>query len=276
VPGWTTDSLVLRDRRGELAVPGGQGPDIRVDRKSSSAYHVVSAAADEPYLLVLGQNNHPGWRATMDGVPLGPPVVVDGYAMGWWVRDLDAHVFDIEYAPQGVSDLALAASGGAVLLASALVLVPGRPGGASALPHLSRPRRGSWVSPRRKRRREQAGWFLFVLGCGVFAGLTGVVAGSVVALWSLVRSPDPRTLLRLSALAMLLAPLAWVLGNLPRWGVVSPQLVLGNPAPSVLVIMSLVLLVVGSWLDAGPSDGQGQGDEDSAGPPEGPQAASVA
>ena len=54
---------------------------------------------------------------------------------------------------------------------------------------------------------------------------------------------------------MVLAPLAWVLGNLSRWGEVSPQLVLANPAPSVLVVLSLVLVVVGSWRDADPDDG---------------------
>jgi len=55
---------------------------------------------------------------------------------------------------------------------------------------------------------------------------------------------------------MLLVPLAWIVGNLGRWGEPSPQLVLGNPAPSVLVVASLVLLVVGSWRDERP-DGAG-------------------
>jgi arabinofuranan 3-O-arabinosyltransferase len=246
LPGWTTDSLVLRDSVGETALPGAPGPDVTVERRSSSSYRVQADAADAPYLLVVGQNIHPGWQATMDGVPMGPPVVVDGYAMGWWVSDLKPHAFEVEYAPQEVSDIALATSGGALVLASALVVLPGRGRGApspSAPTPPNGPLRGS------QRRRTWPGWLVFVLGCGVFAGLPGLVVGAGVAAWHLARPPAPRTLLRLSVLAMGLAPLAWVLGNLSRWGEISPQLVLANPAPSVLVVLSLVLLVVGSWRD---------------------------
>lgn len=256
IPGWTSDTLVLRDRLGELAVPGTAGPEATVDRESASVYRVSTAAAEEPYLLVVGQNIGPGWRATMDGAALGPPMVVDGYAMGWWVRDLDPHEFDIEYAPQRASDVALAVSGGAVLLSAGLLLVPGRGSGAPARPAPApAPARTDVVSGRR-RRREGAGWLLFVVGCWVFAGLPGAAVAGVVALWSVLGRPAPRTLLRLSALSMLLAPLAWIVGNLGRWGEPSPQLVLGNPAPSVLVVASLVLLVVGSWRDERP-DGAG-------------------
>ena len=125
---------MLRDTRGEAPVRGPSGPELRVDRRSSSSYRITAPAATEPYLLVVGQNVHPGWRATMDGEDLGAPVVVDGYAMGWWVRDLDAHSFEVEYAPQGASDIALATSGAAVLLSAALLFVPGRAHGSSTLP----------------------------------------------------------------------------------------------------------------------------------------------
>jgi arabinofuranan 3-O-arabinosyltransferase len=260
LPGWTADSLVLRDSQGERTQAGAPGPDVTVDRKSSSSYRVEAGSADSPYLLVVGQNVNPGWRATMDGDPLGPPVVVDGYAMGWWVRDLGPHVFDVEYSPQGPSDIAMATSGGALILASGLLLVPGRGLGAPSSPNPAE--HGVGGSRRRRRGLEWGGWFLFALGCGVFAGLPGLVAGVAVAVWSVFRAPAPRTLLRLSVVAMVLAPVAWVVGNLSRWGEVSPQLVLANPAPSVLVVLSLVLLVVGSWRDADPDDDPAPRDAD--------------
>jgi arabinofuranan 3-O-arabinosyltransferase len=191
---------------------------------------------------------------------MGPPVVADGYAMGWWVRDLGPHVFDVEYTPQGPSDIAMATSGGALILASGLLLVPGRGLGAPSSPTPAEQRFGG--TRRRRRALEWGGWFLFALGCGVFAGLPGLVAGAGVALWSVIRAPAPRTLLRLSLVAMVLAPVAWVVGNLSRWGEVSPQLVLANPAPSVLVVLSLVLLVVGSWRDADPDDDPAPRDAD--------------
>ena len=249
---------MLRDGLGEFALPGAAGPEATVDRESASAYRVTTAAADEPYLLVLGQNIGPGWRATMDGVALGPPVVVDGYAMGWWVRDLDPHEFHIEYAPQRVSDVALAASGGAVLLSTGLLLAPGRGSGVPARPAPAPAVVPANVGSGPRRRRERAGWLLFVVGCWVFAGLPGAAVAGVVAGWSILGRPAPRTLLRLSAVTMALAPLAWIVGNLGRWGEPSPQLVLGNPAPSVLVVASLVLLVVGSWRDER-ADGAGPG-----------------
>ena len=252
-PGWTMDTLVLRDRRGETALPGSAGPETSADRLSSSSYRVTTEKADAPYLLVVGQNVHPGWRATMDGVRLGPPVVVDGYAMGWWVRDLGPHTFDIEYGPQGISDVAMKTSGGAMVLAAGLLLVPpprsGVPGPRGAPVPVSPAPAPRVQAAARHRWRSRGGWLLFVVGCGVFAALPGLVAGLAVAAWCLWRNPVPRTLLRASAVTMALAPVAWVVGNLTRWGVVSPQLVLANPAPSVLVVAGLVLLVVGSWQD---------------------------
>lgn len=251
-PGWTTDSLVLRDSIGESAVAGEPGPSLTVDRRSSSSYRIDAPAAEAPYLLVVGQNVHPGWRATMDGQPMGPPLVVDGYAMGWWVEDLDGHVFEVEYAPQDISDIALATSGAAVLLASALVVLPRRVTGPVApLERLQPSARRARRAELRVRRRVPpwARWLVVALGCGVVAGLPGLVIGAAVGAWHVVAAPSPRTLLRLSGATMALAPVAWVVGNLSRWGEIGPQLVLGNPAPSLLVVAALILLVVGSWRD---------------------------
>ena len=253
-PGWTTDTLVLRDSLGETGIPGRAGPEARVDRRSSSSYRVTTTKADEPYLLVVGQNIHPGWQASMDGEPLGPPVVVNGYAMGWRVSDLEPHTFDIEYGPQGISDMAMAASGGAVVVASGLLLKPPGGGGLAQpggnVPSATPSRRARWHARARNRWRASTGWVLFLVGCGIFAALPGLVAGIGVAAACLWRRTTPRTLLRGSVVAMALAPVAWVVGNLPRWGVPSPQLVLANPTPSVFVIASLVLLVAGTWREA--------------------------
>lgn len=248
-PGWALDSLVLRDVNGEHARPGRTGPPVTVDRRSSSSYRLETEAATEPYLIVVGQNVHPGWRATMDGVDLGPPTVVDGYALGWRISDLDPHVFEVEFAAQEISDVALAVSGGAALLSAGLVLLaPGRRDGR--IPVLEK----TWPTPARKRTpasagrdRRYAAWLLFALGCWVFAGLVGLAVGILTAVWHLRRDPAPDTVLKVAAVSMALAPVAWIIGNIPRWGQIGPDLVRHNPAPSVLVICSLVLLVLGSW-----------------------------
>jgi hypothetical protein len=105
-----------------------------------------------------------------------------------------------------------------------------------------------------RRWRARLGWVVLVLGCWVFGGPPALVTGLVLAAWYAVRPPRPSTLLRLAVVAMTVVPLAWVVGNLERWGEVSPQLVLGNPAPSVAAVVALVLLVVGAWRDAGSDD----------------------
>jgi arabinofuranan 3-O-arabinosyltransferase len=256
-PGWTIDSLVLRDTSGEFALAGQPGPQVTVDRQSSSSYQVVADAASTPYFLVVGQNHHPLWRATMDGVDLGPAEVIDGYAMGWRVDDLGPHAFTIRYSPQGASDVALGVSAAALLGSAALIAVPGR-----RRPLPERRRAGSRSASRRSlllRWRRRGAWLdrsLFVAGCWFFAGGVGLTAGALALVWIVLGSPRPRTLLHLATGAMTLVPVAWVLGNLHQWGEVSPQLVLGNQAPSVLAIVSLVLLVLGSWGESDREDGR--------------------
>ena len=125
-PGWTMDTLVLRDATGEDAIPGTAGPSIHVDRSSASEYRIRAESASEPYFVVVGQNVNAGWRATMDGTDLGPPVAVDGYALGWRVSDLDPHEFTVSYAPQRPTHVALVVSAVALLLCLILVLRPTR------------------------------------------------------------------------------------------------------------------------------------------------------
>lgn len=248
--GWVSDALVLRDSIGEMAQPGQSGAALAVTKESASAYRILAEPAMEPYLLVVGQNWHPAWRATMDGVDLGTPVVVDGYALGWWVDNLERHVFDVEYSPQAPSDVALIVSGGAVVLSTALVALPPHLlRGPAAPATATRAGPAARRAPRVGRYRTIGRWLLLVLGCWFFAGPVGLVAGGLVAIWCLLRDPSPHLLLRLSALAMGLAPVAWIGGNLARWGEVGPALVTENPAPSLLVVLSLVLLVVGVLRD---------------------------
>ncbi len=199
LPGWAADTLVLRDTLGESAVPGRAGPQLSVDRTSAAEYHVSAAAADEPYVLVVGQNIHPGWTATMDGADLGPATVVDGYAMGWVIRDLDAHTFRIRYAAQGASDVALAVSGGGLIVAGALLVIPSGPrlpAPARPAPVRQTPDRQAPVGQVGRRAGRRWHWLVFILGCGVFAGVAGALAGLVVALWVVLRRPASGTLVK--------------------------------------------------------------------------------
>ncbi|MBA4083781.1 MAG: hypothetical protein C0493_02350 [Kytococcus sp.] len=120
------DGLTLRDRQGTKPTETVPPPVVEVDRTTLSASMTVSVgAARTPYFLTIGEGHDPRWRATLeDGTDLGPPVVVDGYAAGWYVDDLAAHEVSIGYGPQRRADVALLVSGLSLLVALVLLLTP--------------------------------------------------------------------------------------------------------------------------------------------------------
>ena len=83
-------------------------------------------AAGEPFWLVLGQSNNPGWTADVGGESLGEPQLVDGFANGWLVTpDKASFTVDMHFAPQRRVDLALVVSVVAAL--ACLLLLIRRP-----------------------------------------------------------------------------------------------------------------------------------------------------
>jgi arabinofuranan 3-O-arabinosyltransferase len=90
---------------------------------------IHAAAASGPYYLVAGQGYDRRWRATMDGRPLGPPLLLDGYSVGWRITDPRPHRFEVAFAPQRAAGWALAASTAGLILVAVLLAGwrPGRP-----------------------------------------------------------------------------------------------------------------------------------------------------
>ncbi len=132
LPGWQQDQLVLRDPRGDgsRAAVTPPGPRYSVDHGRGPRVTVQVSGAVGAWYLMSGQAYDPRWRASVDGVDLGPPVLVDGYAAGWRV-DVPGteHTARIWYGPQRLTDLGLVLSGGAVLGCLVLLLLraPPRP-----------------------------------------------------------------------------------------------------------------------------------------------------
>jgi hypothetical protein len=58
----------------------------------------------------------------MDGQPLGPPSLLDGYAIGWRISDPGPHRFTVEFAPQRPATASLVASLAALAVALVLLL----------------------------------------------------------------------------------------------------------------------------------------------------------
>ena len=82
---------------------------------------LLAGAASGPYYLVTGQGFDRRWRATMDGRPLGPPLLLDGYAVGWRITDPRPHRFEVAFAPQRAAGWALAASTAGLVLVAVLL-----------------------------------------------------------------------------------------------------------------------------------------------------------
>jgi arabinofuranan 3-O-arabinosyltransferase len=130
LPGWRFEELRLASPRS--GPPGAARstapPTSRVRSTSRTAVTVHTTDAIRPWYLVLGQGFDPRWSATMDGRPLGPPVLLDGYSVGWRVDAPGPHRFAIAYGPQRAAVAAGLASLAALVLVLALLV--GRPGRA--------------------------------------------------------------------------------------------------------------------------------------------------
>jgi len=99
----TRSRLAVRDGRvtglGTMPLPG---PQVTMAHDGDTRMRVHVSGADEPFWLVLGQSQSPGWKATVvGGDSLGASQMVDGYANGWLVSD-PAREFDVvlEWTPQ--------------------------------------------------------------------------------------------------------------------------------------------------------------------------------
>ena len=122
-PGWLIDLLHLSSdgERRAGAAPAAP-PRVTVTASGSTRAELATEAARAPYYLVLGQGYDRRWRASMDGQPLGPPVLVDGYSIGWRVSDSRPHRFVVEFAPQRAVTASLVATLAAVAIVATLLL----------------------------------------------------------------------------------------------------------------------------------------------------------
>ena len=237
---WAVDTLVLRDLRGESVTRPGPVPETSVAHRTSTAITVATAPSAEPFMLVLGQSVDERWRATMDGSPLGPPSLVDGYSAAWEVTEPGAHVFTFTYGPQRVVVVTRIFS--LAVLAMLLVLALRRAAPGVERPTPAWPRTAATAPSRRRRGIEALIIAVVVTGAG---GLPLAPVGVVLAALHWARRPRPRTLLTASVVAFALVPVAWLLGNAGRWGEITPALVTDNPWPGRLAATALALLVVG-------------------------------
>ncbi len=126
VEDFQLDELALRDARRSEVTEEVPAPVVDVERQTfTSSMTVDVGRAQQPYFLSIGQGYDPRWNATLeDGTDLGEPVVVNGYAVGWYVDDLGAHTVHIGYGPQRRANVALVVSGAGLLVALLVFFAP--------------------------------------------------------------------------------------------------------------------------------------------------------
>ncbi len=108
----------------------GVTPMVHVTNDSADSMDafVTGARTGQPFWLVLGQSQTPGWTASVDGVDLGPPTLIDGYANGWRIDPtVQAMHVSLQFAPQRVVNGALLVSALAALVCLFLAFRGGRP-----------------------------------------------------------------------------------------------------------------------------------------------------
>ncbi len=83
---------------------------VKVERHRDTSFTATVPPSDAGRWLVLAQSYNRGWQAVADGVDLGEPVVIDGYANGWWLPPGDETTVELRWTPQRLVDAALALS----------------------------------------------------------------------------------------------------------------------------------------------------------------------
>ena len=235
---WTLDRLRLSD---DLVSPPSAPLPTAVLRFSNAVRQQLEVTgAQAPYYVTTGAAFDPRWRASANGRSLGPPQLVDGYAVGWRVDDLRAATITVTYRPQRALQGAAWTTVAAVALCLAGLTLPRRPAPGMVV--------ATVPGPRRKRRLLRR----WVLAVGSAALLGGPVLGMValaLALLDLVGRPSARSL---GATGILLAgtvPLAWFVSNRTRFGRVGFDLVENVRVPHLLAAVALLLVVVATVRD---------------------------
>ncbi len=290
-PGWLIDTLLLNtiprvppsgvlqstrarlshDTIGLNAETSAFRPPSRLTVTSSSPTRIEVRAtrASSPYYVVAGQAFDDRWTATMDGRPLGKPIVVDGYSVGWRIDDQQAHRFVISFAPQRWVTFAQILSAAGLLLVLLLLVWPRRRGQVHGLePDLSYRRdvqedgsigrlaaRPPANRPRRALITLLAGSMLWFVGgwAGVAAGaLSGVVL--LGTRWPATRfrqGPSGRdAALAVPAALLATVPLILLFNGLPPASQLTPAFVSRNVLASHLAEVALVLAVAAVFVDA--------------------------
>ncbi|HEV2362461.1 MAG TPA: alpha-(1-_3)-arabinofuranosyltransferase family protein [Acidimicrobiales bacterium] len=121
-------------------------PKVEVERQGATSATLEVSGASGPFWLVMGQSLNSGWTARIPGVAdLGKPVLIDGFANGWYVtppRGSSSFTVALDFGPQKTVDDGIGASALALAGCLLVALWPRRLRLRRRLAALLRPRPG--------------------------------------------------------------------------------------------------------------------------------------
>lgn len=287
VDGFQLDRLTLEDVQGDQEPEEVPPPVVEVDRSAiSSSMEVEVGPSSKPYFLSIGQGHDPRWNATLeDGTDLGPPVVVNGYAAGWYVDDLEGHTVTIGYGPQRRANIGLILSGLGLLVATVVFLAPlarrrsaeiralretewgdTPPDGAATADATAPAHAAPEVDPVRQRpvtgglgevlaartgRRRLALEAAIVLGAGAVTGVGGLLAALIAMVLVRRGGASAGRLITAGAALVLFSALAFILQTAfvtDTLGTVSADAVRAALVPHHIAGAGLVLAIIGTFM----------------------------
>ena len=118
--GLDLDRLVLDSpQRAPASLPSVR---VAITRRDGTAIDASLPATAHPTVLTLPQSHNPGWTATVDGVDLGAPLLIDGYANGWLLPPgPSGRSLELRWTPQRSVNVGLGISALGALVIFALI-----------------------------------------------------------------------------------------------------------------------------------------------------------
>jgi arabinofuranan 3-O-arabinosyltransferase len=100
-------------------------PKLTVHPTAGGGFDIDVHEATGPFYLVIGQNYSTGWRASIGGSSLGPPLLLDGYSAAWSIDQTGSFRVSVRYGPQRTYTMLLLLSGLTLVVAIGVVATSG-------------------------------------------------------------------------------------------------------------------------------------------------------
>jgi len=242
VDGFVLDTLDLSDVV-DSEPAAGQAVNLVTSMTGPDVDQAIQVAATtHPIALKIGQSFDPRWRASVDGVDLGPAQVIDGWSTGWVLGPGPPRTVQVQFEPQRAASLALWASAAVALGAVGIVLFGRRSSPRAVGIPDDQSQRPLAAVPLTRAANATVG-----LAAGVGFGVAGLVGWVVAALVHRLPVPGRNPGVVIGTALVAAGGLTQVLSSRGSWGMVDAAVPAASMWPHWLAVVGLVLTLVSAW-----------------------------